>query len=75
MPWGRGPAGVRAIGLVLATAIAVGALWPAGAQGQRRARVGQPAPEITGVSWINSEPLSVAGLRGRVVFVEFWTYG
>ena len=40
-----------------------------------RARVGQAAPEITGGPWINSEPLSLAGLRGRVVLVEFWTYG
>jgi hypothetical protein len=38
-------------------------------------RVGAPAPEITGGPWINSAPLSMAGLRGRVVFVEFWTYG
>jgi hypothetical protein len=38
-------------------------------------RVGQAAPEITGGPWINSEPLSLAGLRGRVVMVEFWTYG
>jgi hypothetical protein len=37
--------------------------------------VGQPAPEVTGRPWINSEPLSLAGLRGRVVLVEFWTYG
>ena len=37
--------------------------------------VGQAAPEITGGPWINSEPLSLAGLRGRVVVVEFWTYG
>ncbi len=36
---------------------------------------GQPAPEITGQGWINSEPLTMAGLRGRVVLVEFWTYG
>jgi len=42
---------------------------------QRAARVGQPAPEITGGPWINSEPLSLGKLRGRVVFVEFWTYG
>jgi hypothetical protein len=41
----------------------------------RLVRVGQPAPEITGGPWINSEPLSLAGLRGRVVVVEFWTYG
>ncbi|HXA97996.1 MAG TPA: hypothetical protein VN323_20710 [Candidatus Dormibacteraeota bacterium] len=37
--------------------------------------VGQAAPEITGGPWINSEPLSLGGLRGRVVLVEFWTYG
>jgi len=41
----------------------------------RQVRVGQAAPEITGGPWINSEPLSLAGLRGRVVMVEFWTYG
>jgi hypothetical protein len=39
------------------------------------ARVGQPAPEITGGPWINSEPLSMDRLRGRVVAVEFWTFG
>jgi len=39
------------------------------------ARVGQPAPEITGGPWINSEPLSMERLRGRVVAVEFWTFG
>jgi hypothetical protein len=38
-------------------------------------KVGQPAPEVTGGPWINSEPLSLGGLRGRVVLVEFWTYG
>jgi len=38
-------------------------------------RVGQPAPEITGGPWINSEPLTMEKLRGRVVVVEFWTYG
>ncbi|MBI4145568.1 thioredoxin family protein [Candidatus Woesearchaeota archaeon] len=24
--------------------------------------------------WINSEPLTIAGLRGKVVLVDFWTY-
>jgi hypothetical protein len=38
-------------------------------------RVGDRAPEITGERWINSPPLSIAGLRGRVVFIEFWTFG
>jgi hypothetical protein len=45
------------------------------AEAQRGARVGQPAPEIHGGPWLNSEPLTLAGLRGRVVFIEFWTYG
>jgi len=38
-------------------------------------RSGAAAPEIEGTSWINSAPLSLASLRGRVVLVEFWTYG
>jgi hypothetical protein len=38
-------------------------------------RVGTPAPEVSNGAWINSEPLTIGGLRGRVVLVEFWTYG
>ena len=45
----------------------------AGAAGQ--AAPGRPAPEITAGKWINSAPLSIEGLRGRVVLVEFWTFG
>jgi len=30
---------------------------------------------VTGEPWINGGPLSMQGLRGRVVLVEFWTYG
>jgi len=33
------------------------------------------APEIVGGPWINSQPLATPALRGRVVLVEFWTYG
>ena len=34
------------------------------------------APEFQDISgWINSEPLSLRGLRGNVVFLDFWTYG
>jgi thiol-disulfide isomerase/thioredoxin len=36
------------------------------------------APEFTGIEqWLNTpggKPLSVAGLRGKVVLVDFWTY-
>jgi len=30
------------------------------------------APEIEAGYWINSEPLTLAGLRGKIVVVEFW---
>jgi cytochrome c biogenesis protein CcdA/thiol-disulfide isomerase/thioredoxin len=34
-----------------------------------------PAPELTGITgWLNSNPLTLAGLRGHVVLVDFWTY-
>jgi hypothetical protein len=38
-------------------------------------RAGSGAPEVVGGPWINSAPLTMAALRGRVVLVEFWTYG
>jgi hypothetical protein len=25
-------------------------------------------------AWLNSEPLTLEGLRGKVVLVDFWTY-
>ena len=36
---------------------------------------GPLAPEFTGIDhWLNSPPLTMAGLRGKVVLVDFWTY-
>jgi thiol-disulfide isomerase/thioredoxin len=33
------------------------------------------APEFTGIDgWINSPPLTVAGLQGHVVLIDFWTF-
>ena len=35
----------------------------------------RPAPEFSGLGpWHNSAPLTLAGLRGKVVLVDFWTY-
>lgn len=33
------------------------------------------APELQNTIWFNSDPLQLATLRGKVVMVEFWTYG
>ncbi|WP_439364885.1 redoxin domain-containing protein [Bradyrhizobium sp. DASA03005] len=36
----------------------------------------QAAPDFAGITnWFNSKPLSIADLRGKVVLVDFWTYG
>lgn len=35
-----------------------------------------PAPDITNEVWLNTDqPLNLDALRGRVVLVEFWTFG
>ncbi len=34
--------------------------------------VSQKAPEVSADKWINSKPLTLAGLKGKVVVVEFW---
>ena len=36
---------------------------------------GRPAPELASSTWINSDPLKLEDLRGKVVLLEFWTYG
>jgi thiol-disulfide isomerase/thioredoxin len=36
----------------------------------------ETAPDFAGISnWFNSKPLSIGDLRGKVVLVDFWTYG
>ena len=44
-------------------------------QGSRGGSVGDCAPEFQGTQeWVNSEPLTMDGLRGNVVLIDFWTY-
>ncbi len=57
---------------VLATILAAWTLWSGGVKAYT---TGKLAPEISGRPWINSKPLTLNDLRGRVVLVEFWTYG
>jgi cytochrome c biogenesis protein CcdA/thiol-disulfide isomerase/thioredoxin len=43
-------------------------------QGETLPNLG-PAPELVGLgNWFNSDPLTMAELRGKVVLVDFWTY-
>jgi thiol-disulfide isomerase/thioredoxin len=34
-----------------------------------------PAPELTNTVWLNSSPLRLADLRGKVVLLDMWTLG
>jgi thiol-disulfide isomerase/thioredoxin len=40
------------------------------------ADAGTSAPDFAGINnWLNSAPLTIASLRGKVVLIDFWTYG
>ncbi len=35
----------------------------------------QPAPEFSGLAaWLNSKPLHLSDLKGKIVLIDFWTY-
>lgn len=34
--------------------------------------LGQPAPELLMKEWLNTDPLTLAGLKGQIVLLEFW---
>src|ERR1700741_619757 len=55
---------------VAAAASGAAVTFPGGPAGAVR-----PAPEFQNIdTWINSEPLKLEQLRGKVVLVDFWTY-
>jgi len=68
-----------------ATALAIGLLFGHAATvqagdshvaGTNVADARRIAPEITGITnWLNSAPLKLNDLRGKVILVDFWTYG
>jgi thiol-disulfide isomerase/thioredoxin len=62
--------------LALATFLAVAEFSPWALRGQELHMSDRgPAPEFTGISgWLNSSPLTMTGLQGKVVLIQFWTY-
>jgi thiol-disulfide isomerase/thioredoxin len=67
---GRGPLGVLSNGISRLTS--GGSIIPSQTLvSENKAPV---APEISGGQWINSDPLTLQSLRGRVVLIEFWTF-
>ena len=48
---------------------------PAQVRERRRRAPGPQAAEVEGIAaWINSDPLTIEELQGKVVLVDFWTY-
>ena len=73
------------IGIVVGIVIVTATVYATGLSGRLLAPFGTSieyessesatAPELVTGGWINSEPLNLKGLRGRVVLIEFWTFG
>ncbi|MBB6182852.1 thioredoxin family protein [Oleiagrimonas soli] len=58
------------LALLFGACIALTGLLPAA-----RAQVPAQAPAFAGIDhWINSKPLTMQQLRGKVVLIDFWTY-
>src|SRR5690348_933501 len=44
-------------------------------QNHTDALIKKQAPEFVGITnWINSDPLTMESLKGKVVLIDFWTY-
>jgi thiol-disulfide isomerase/thioredoxin len=60
---------------IYATGLTKLLLSPFGTSAEYKSSEIATAPELASGSWINSEPLKLKDLRGRVVLIEFWTFG
>ncbi len=60
---------------VLAAASGIGKQFPSSGEPQYAApEFPLPDPDISGTTWINSPPLTLGVLRGKVVLIDFWEY-
>ena len=58
---------VTTLGTILTVLVSIVAAVNAG--------VGMRAPDIVSQTWLNSAPIHLSDLKGKVVIVEFWTFG
>ena len=58
--------------LMLALALAISTLGP---EPEPRIRNGTTRPGVRQRYWVNSRPLRLPELKGKVLLVEFWTFG
>jgi len=63
---------IAAFSFTLALALSI---WAVSPEGGAAITNGATAPDVAGENWFNSKPLTMGELKGRVVLVEFWTYG
>lgn len=66
---------VTVVAAVYGTGLSGRLLSPFGSSVEHESSESPVAPGLVVGEWINSEPLSLKGLRGRVVLIEFWTFG
>lgn len=58
---------------LFSTAAALNARGSTRAEGQEL--IGKPAPSLALKDWLNSKPLDISDLRGKVVLLRWWTEG
>ena len=73
------------VGIVVALVVVVASVYasglserllaPFGTSAEYESAESAMAPALAHGDWINSEPLKLENLQGRVVLVEFWTFG
>ncbi|RDI99414.1 thioredoxin [Dyella solisilvae] len=67
---------LRVFALIVVVAALGAAAWPGTGRFAfaQEHEASSPAPDFAGPGpWFNSPPLTLSGLRGKVVLVEFWT--
>ena len=57
---------------ILVLVVAAATMFGVAQATQAAALVGKAAPEVSAQDWLNSPPLALQALRGKIVVVEFW---